>query len=92
MKVNKLFEKKSPSLNDAPKKDNDYILEIRRLNMLENAVINYSGGIDELISRIDAELKQRADTTTSADNHKSINLLLRDLYFYLRDISTHLIK
>lgn len=92
MKIHELFEKLRSCLNFAPEKNHDYMLEIRRLHMLENAITHYSGGIDDLISRVASELKERVGMTNFTDKDENLDLLLRDLYFYLRDISSHLIK
>ncbi|MCX9004732.1 hypothetical protein NLN86_24275 [Citrobacter portucalensis] len=50
---------------------------IRRLQLLENAVLNYGGGIEVLMKRIN--LMQDSDAHGQD--------LLRDLYSYLRDVN-----
>ncbi|MDP1292917.1 MULTISPECIES: hypothetical protein [Klebsiella] len=57
-----------------------------RLALLENAVINYGGGIKELQQRVDNELL----SIMCKNKSDSLEKLLLDLKVYLRDISLHL--
>lgn len=55
--------------------------EWRRLKLLENAIINYGGGM--------AQLRQRAETLALAreDLDPEANQLLTDIVRYLRDVA-----
>lgn len=62
--------------------------EIRRLILVENAVTNYSGGIDSLITRLEYEINKIVKTKSL--DERRLEQLLKDLSFYLRDVSCHL--
>lgn len=62
--------------------------EVRRLILVENTVINYSGGIDSLVKRLECEINQSGNALSIGE--KRLEQLLKDLNFYLRDVSCHL--
>lgn len=65
-------------------------IDYKRLSLLENAVINYSGGIKELRQRIDNELSRLTFSHKNTNNDKLLEKLLIDLKVYLQDVSSHL--
>jgi hypothetical protein len=55
--------------------------EWQRLRLLENAVLNYAGGLPDLLRRVDGQVA--AATGLPADTRA----LLQDLAHYLRDVA-----
>ena len=62
--------------------------EVRRLILVENAVINYIGGIYSLIERLEYEINHSAKALSIGE--KRLTELLTDLKYYFRDVSCHL--
>ncbi|WP_312278487.1 hypothetical protein [Kosakonia cowanii] len=62
--------------------------EFRRLILVENAVINYSGGVYSLIERLEYEINHSAKALSIGE--KRLTQLLTDLKYYFRDVSCHL--
>ncbi|VEC00514.1 Uncharacterised protein [Cedecea lapagei] len=60
----------------------DDMSDTKRLRLLENAVVNYSGGITSLEKRIVTVLEK---DKTLCENTK---LLLEDIAMYMRDMKT----
>ncbi|MEG4687290.1 hypothetical protein UXP70_20500 [Enterobacter cloacae] len=90
MLIFKLLEKASSDFNAKHSYgDHDSIFSnYKRLALLENAVINYGGGIKELQQRVDNEILSIMHKKKSDD--ELLEKLLLDLKVYLRDISSHL--
>lgn len=60
--------------------EQDFKSNIRRLSILENAVINYGGGVNSLRSRA----LQYADVIDC--DYPEVSVFLRDVSAYLRDV------
>lgn len=69
--------------------DESYLM-LRRLELLENAVINYSGGILNIEVRIRSVLNRNAVKVASSGGiDTEVMLLLKDIFVYLRDVKAH---
>ncbi|MEA5217527.1 hypothetical protein [Enterobacter cloacae] len=66
-----------------------YYDEIKRLYRLENAVVNYSGGIESLIARVESNLVliKNGGENSDVEGKSELEQLLVDLKAYLKDIS-----
>lgn len=71
---------------------NVIISQFNRLMLLENAVVNYAGGLEQIKNRITFALSQidKDKQYPISDFNIQIELLLKDIMIYLRDISNHL--
>lgn len=88
--INLMLLKRASTNDHSDSVIDKFLKDYNRLTLLENAVLNYSGGISELQKRVDYQLHEYAISEKGKKNDESLEKLIVDISLYLRDISLHL--